>query len=173
MIFPSDAEIREYAAYEVRTRKIILEQFKNEYGRDPSELEIPELLRAAIIPIGFLPKQNGQQKLMQDQPQGNSNIVKNEVKTASTEQAKNQPPQQQKPADSKTGWKSEVLRLLDEFPQNLERKSQSKIKIVKEIPRSDWNEVKKGFEKEGWKYDWKEKAFAKEEVFITSGGAKA
>jgi hypothetical protein len=33
--------------------------------------------------------------------------------------------------------------------------------------------VKKGFEKEGWKYDWKEKAFAKEEVFITSGGAKA
>jgi hypothetical protein len=32
MIFPSDPEIREYAAYEVRTRKIILEQFKNEYG---------------------------------------------------------------------------------------------------------------------------------------------
>ena len=58
----------------------------------------------------------------------------------------------------KYGWKSEVLRLLNEFPQ-LERKSQSKIKIVKEIPRSDWNDVKNGFEKEGWKYDWKEKAF--------------
>ena len=150
MIFPSDSEIREYAAYEVRTRKIILEEFKHEYGRDPNELEIPELLRAAIIPIGFLPKQNGQQKLMQDQPQSNSNATRNEAKPASTEQPKNQPAQQQK---------SEVLRLLNEFPQSLERKSQSKIKIVKEIPRSDWNNVKNGFEREGWKYDWKEKAF--------------
>jgi hypothetical protein len=69
--------------------------------------------------------------------------------------------------DPKVGWKSEVLRLLNEFPQNLERKSQSKIKIIKEIPRSDWNEVKEGFEKEGWKYDWKEKAF------LVSGEAKA
>ena len=34
MIFPSDAEIREYATYEVRTRKIILEEFKHEYGGD-------------------------------------------------------------------------------------------------------------------------------------------
>ena len=68
MIFPPDAEIREYAAYEVRTRKIILEEFKHEYGKEPNELEIPELLRAAIIPIGFLPKQNGFQKSLQDQP---------------------------------------------------------------------------------------------------------
>ena len=30
---------------------------------------------------------------------------------------------------------------------------------LKEIPRSEWNDVKKGFEKEGWKYDWKEKSF--------------
>ena len=89
MIFPSDSEIREYAAYEVRTRKIILEEFKHEYGRDPNELEIPELLRAAIIPIGFLPKQNGQQN-------GNSNPVKNEQKPASPEQPKNQPAQLQK-----------------------------------------------------------------------------
>jgi hypothetical protein len=152
MIFPSDSEIREYAAYEVRTRKIILEEFKHEYGRDPNELEIPELLRAAIIPIGFLPKQNGQQN-------GNSNPVKNEQKPASPEQPKNQPAQLQKPSDPKYGWESEVLRLLNEFPQSLERKSQSRIKIVKEIPRSDWNDVKNGLEKEGWKYDWKEKAF--------------
>ena len=159
MIFPPDAEIREYAAYEVRTRKIILEEFKHEYGRDPNELEIPELLRAAIIPIGFLPKQNGQQKLMQDQTQTSSNAVRNETKQASPEQTKNQPVQQQKSPDPRTGWKSEVLRLLNAFPQSLERKSQSKIKIVKEIPRSDWNNVKNGFEKEGWRYDWKEKAF--------------
>ena len=65
MIFPTDSEIREFAAYEVRTRKIILEEFKHEYGREPNELEIPELLRATIIPIGFLPKQNGQQKPVQ------------------------------------------------------------------------------------------------------------
>ena len=159
MIFPSDSEIREYAAYEVRTRKIILEEFKHEYGREPNELEIPELLRAAIIPIGFLPKQNGQQKLPQDQPKSNSNPVINEVKSAPAEQPKNQPGQQQKAVEPKTGWKSEILRLLNEFPQNLERKSQSKIKIVKEIPRSEWNNVKEGFEKEGWKYDWKEKSF--------------
>ena len=159
MIFPSDPEIREYAAYEVRTRKIILEEFKHEYGREPNELEIPELLRAAIIPIGFLPKQNGQQKLMQDQSKGNSDPVKNEAKSASTEQPKNQPVHQQKPPEPKSTWKSEVLRLLNEFPQNLERKSQSKIKIIKEIPRSDWNRVKEGFDKEGWKYDWKEKVF--------------
>ena len=35
MIFPSDSEIREYAAYEVKTRKIILEEFKHEYGGNP------------------------------------------------------------------------------------------------------------------------------------------
>jgi hypothetical protein len=64
-----------------------------------------------------------------------------------------------KPVSPEGGRKSEVLRLLKEFPQNLERKSQSKIKIIKEIPRSEWNRVKEGFEKEGWKYDWEEKAF--------------
>ena len=122
MIFPSDSEIREYAAYEVRTRKIIIEEFKHEYGREPNELEIPELLRASIIPIGFLPKQNGQQKLPQDQPKSNSNPAKNKNKQAPSEQPKNQPAQQQKAVEPKTGWKSEILRLLNEFPQNLERK---------------------------------------------------
>ncbi|MEM0159962.1 MAG: hypothetical protein QXV17_04400 [Candidatus Micrarchaeaceae archaeon] len=155
MIFPSDSEIREYAAYEVRTRKIILEEFKQEYGREPSELEIPELLRAAIIPIGFLPRQNGQPRSMQDLHQDPTNQAKNEAKSAPAEQPKNQPAQFQK---------SEVLRLLNEFPQNLERKSQSRIQIIKEIPRSEWNEVKKGFEKEGWKYNWKEKSFISEEM---------
>ncbi|MEM3845481.1 MAG: hypothetical protein QXU98_07255 [Candidatus Parvarchaeota archaeon] len=147
MIFPSDSEIREYAAYEVRTRKIILEEFKQEYGREPSELEIPELLKAAIIPIGLLPKSGRSQDLM--------NQNKSEEKSAPAEQPKNQPAQFQK---------SEVLRLLNEFPQNLERKSQSRIQIIKEIPRSEWNEVKKGFEKEGWKYNWKEKSFISEEM---------
>ena len=121
-------------------------------------------VQSATEPIGIWRDRRqrpGQQRLIpgQDQPQTNSNAVKNEAKTASTEQSKNQPAQQQKPSDPKSGWKPEVLRLLNEFPQSLERKSQSKIKIVKEIPRSDWNNVKNGFEREGWKYDWKEKAF--------------
>jgi hypothetical protein len=158
MIFPSDSEIREYASYEVRTRKIILEEFKHDYGREPNELEIPELLRAAIIPIGFLPKQNGQQKLTQDQPQGASNTIKNELKSISQELVKN-PSVQQKSNQTRDGWKSEVLKLLNDYHQNLERKSQSKIKIIKEIPRNDWNSVKKAFEKEGWKYDWNDKSF--------------
>ena len=112
-----------------------------------------EILDKMLIPYGLSDeRKTGQQN-------GNSNPVKNEQKPASPEQPKNQPAQLQKPSDPKYGWKSEVLRLLNEFPQSLERKSQSKIKIVKEIPRSDWNGVKNGFEKEGWKYDWKEKAF--------------
>ncbi len=167
MIFPSDAEIREYAAYEVRTRKIILEEFKQNEGRPPTDFELQDFSKMGIIPFGFIPRQNGQLKLMQDQPQNNSNTVRNEQKPASTEQPKNQPAQQQKSPDPKPGWKSEVLRLLNDFPQNLERKSQSRIKIVKEIPRSDWNEVKMGFEREGWKYDWKEK------VFVISEEARA
>ena len=92
-------------------------------------------------------------------PYGLSDEKRDEAKPASTEQSKNQPAQQQKSPDPKSGWKPEVLRLLNEFPQSLERKSQSKIKIVKEITRSDWNNVKNGFEREGWRYDWKEKAF--------------
>ena len=124
-----------------------------------------EILDKMLIPYGLSDeRKNGfQQKSTQDQPQGNPNQAKNEQKPASTEQPKNQPGQQQKSPDPKPGWKSEVLRLLNEFPQSLERKSQSRIKIVKEIPRSDWNEVKMGFEKEGWKYDWKEKAFVSSE----------
>ena len=119
-------------------------------------------VQGATEPIGIWRDRRqrlGQQRLMQDQPQSNSNATRNETKPASPEQPKNQPAQMQKSPDPKYGWKSEVLRLLNDFPQSLERKSQSKIKIVKEIPRSDWNGVKNGFEKEGWKYDWKEKAF--------------
>ena len=120
-----------------------------------------EILDKMLIPYGLSDeRKNGfQQKFTQNQPNENSNGAKNEQKPASTEQPKNQPAQQQKPANPKYGWKSEVLRLLNEFPQSLERKSESWIKIVKEIPRSDWNDVKNGFEKEGWKYDWKEKSF--------------
>ncbi len=158
MIFPQDSEIRDYATYYIRALSIFKEEFKNNQGRFPTEFEVQDFSKMGIIPYGILKQQNGFQKPTQEQTQGITNTPKNEQKPASTEQPKNQPAQQ-KVSEPKGGWKSEILRLLNEFPQNLERKSQSKIKIVKEIPRSDWNEVKEGFEKEGWRYDWKEKVF--------------
>ena len=158
MIFPADSEIREYATYYIHALSIFKEEFKNNQGRFPTEFEIQDFSKMGIIPFGIL-KQNGFQKSIQDQPQSITNPTKNESKPGSSEQPKNQPAQQQKAVEPKTGWKSEVLKLLNEFPHNLERKSQSKVKIVREIPRSEWNNVKEGFEKEGWKYDWKEKAF--------------
>ena len=159
MIFPPDDEIRQYAAYYIKALGIFKEEFKNGQGRPPTESELQDFSKMGIIPFGLVPKQNGFQKSTQDQSQSNSNPAKNENKPSSSEQPKDQPAQQQKAVEPKTGWKSEILRLLNEFPQNLERKSQSKIKIVREIPRSEWNNVKEGFEKEGWKYDWKEKSF--------------
>ena len=159
MIFPPDDEIRQYAAYYIKGLGIFKEEFKNGQGRPPTEFEVQDFSKMGIIPYGILKQQNGFQKSTQDQSQSITNTAKNESKPSSSEQPKNQPAQQLKAVEPKTGWKSEVLRLLNEFPQNLERKSQSKVKIVKEIPRSEWNSVKEGLEKEGWKYDWKEKAF--------------
>ncbi|MCL4447853.1 MAG: hypothetical protein M0Z77_08245 [Thermoplasmatales archaeon] len=160
MTFPTEAEQKEYASYLVKTLKIVKDGYRFELGTDPSEETAMELVGMMAVHFGKQMEKNGfQQKLPQDQPQSNSNSVKNDNKSPSSKQPKNQPTQQQKPSQPQGGWRSEVLRLLNEFLQNLERKSQSKIKIVKEIPRSDWNNVKKGFEKEGWKYDWTEKAF--------------
>ena len=159
MIFPQDSEIRDYATYYIRALSIFKEEFKNSQGRPPNEFEVQDFSKMGIIPYGILKQQNGFQKPTQEQTQSITNTTKNESKPSSSEQLKNQPAQQQKPVQPQGGLKSEILRLLNEFPQNLERKSQSKVKIVKEIPRSEWNNVKEGFEKEGWKYDWKEKAF--------------
>ena len=159
MIFPPDDEIRQYAAYYIKGLGIFKEEFKNGQGRPPTEFELQDFSKMGIIPFVLVPKQNGFQKSTQDQTQSITNTAKNENKQAPSEQQKNQPVHQQKPPEPKSTWKSEVLRLLNEFPQNLERKSQSKIKIIKEIPRSDWNRVKEDFDKEGWKYDWKEKSF--------------
>ena len=59
MIFPSDAEIREYSAYYIRAMKIFREQFRNENGREPSEFELQDFSRMGIIPFGILKQQNG------------------------------------------------------------------------------------------------------------------
>ncbi len=165
MIFPSDSEIREYAAYEIRTRKIILELFKQEYGRDPSELEMPELLRAAIIPIGFLPKQNGQQKPMMDQSTNDKSKIGNAENTGHQEIKANQRTYQ-KPDDDNKGLASEIMRIIQDFPYNLEVQSPSKIKVINDLPRNEWEKVRKEFLEKGWKWDWKEKSFVTTEVKV-------
>jgi len=57
--FPSDAEIREFTAYTIRARKIIVEEFSKLEGRPPNELEIQDLLRMVVVPFGILKQQNG------------------------------------------------------------------------------------------------------------------
>ena len=59
MIFPSDAEIREYSAYYIRAIKIFKEAFKHENGREPTESELQDFSRMGIIPFGILKQQNG------------------------------------------------------------------------------------------------------------------
>ena len=59
MIFPSDAEIREYSAYYIRAVKIFRETFKIETGREPTEFELQDFSRMGIIPFGILKQQNG------------------------------------------------------------------------------------------------------------------
>jgi len=58
MIFPSDAEIREFTAYSIRARKIIVEEFKQQEGRSPNELELQDLLKMVVVPFGILRQQN-------------------------------------------------------------------------------------------------------------------
>jgi|GEM_PF-698954 len=59
MIFPSDPEIREFTAYTIRARKIIVEEFKQQEGRPPNEFELQDLLRMVVVPFGILKQQNG------------------------------------------------------------------------------------------------------------------
>ena len=59
MIFPSDPEIREFTAYTIRARKIIVEEFRQQEGRPPNEFELQDLLRMVVVPFGILKQQNG------------------------------------------------------------------------------------------------------------------
>ena len=54
MNFPSDAEIREFTAYTIRARMIIIKEFIKLEGRPPDELEIQDLLRIVVVPFGIL-----------------------------------------------------------------------------------------------------------------------
>ena len=146
--YPDQDAIREYISFLFTVETIARDEHKRlRNNREISDLSLDSVLKITATHFGK----------MTERTNGNF-YSSSQQQSKAADQSKNQPAQQ-KVSEPKTGWKSEILRLLNEFPQNLERKSQSKIKIVKEIPRSDWNNVKEGFEKEGWRYDWREKAF--------------
>jgi len=81
MIFPSDAEIREFTAYTIRARKIIVEEFKQLEGRPPNEFELQDLLRMVVVPFGILKQQNG-----------NSHFQSQQIATQKQAQAPEQKP---------------------------------------------------------------------------------
>jgi len=82
MVFPSYSEVREYASYAMRARKIIVEEFSKLEGRPPNELEIQDLLMMVVVPFGILKQQNGNshfqnvhtQSLKQSQENGKKDV---------------------------------------------------------------------------------------------------
>jgi len=82
MIFPSDSEIREFTAYTIRARKIIVEEFKQLEGRPPNEFELQDLLRMVVVPFGILKQQNG-----------NSHFQSQQIATQKQAQAPEQKPE--------------------------------------------------------------------------------
>jgi len=84
MIFPSDAEIREFTAYTIRARKIIVEEFKQQEGRPPNEFELQDLLKMVVVPFGILKQQNG-----------NSHFQSPQIATQKQAQAPQQKPEVQ------------------------------------------------------------------------------
>ena len=59
MKFPSDADIREFTSYAIRARKIVVEEFRQQEGEPPKELELQDLLKMVVLPFGILKQQNG------------------------------------------------------------------------------------------------------------------
>jgi len=82
MNFPSYSEVREYASYAMRARKIIVEEFSKLEGRPPNELEIQDLLMMVVVPFGILKQQKGNshfqnvhtQSLKQSQENGKKDV---------------------------------------------------------------------------------------------------
>jgi len=60
----------------------------------------------------------------------------------------------------------EIMKIIRDYPYNLEIQSSSKVKVANDLPKSEWEKVRKEFIEKGWKWDWKEKSFISE-------GAKA
>ncbi|HGE71057.1 TPA: hypothetical protein ENX78_09500 [Candidatus Poribacteria bacterium] len=133
MIFPSDAEIREFTAYSIRARKIIVEEFKQQEGRPPNELELQDLLKMVVVPFGILKQQNG-----------NSHFQSPQIPA----QKQTQQPEQKTKNES---LNDSVKDIVDKHPELAI--DGARVIIKKKIQPTDiFYEVRGQFEKLGWKY---------------------
>jgi len=129
MIFPSDPEIREFTAYTIRARKIIVEEFKQQEGRPPNEFELQDLLKMVVVPFGILRQQNG-----------NSHFQSQQIATQKQAQA----PQQKPEIDA-------VKDILKDHP---ELSVEGDWIVMKQFiePRDVFYKVKDQLKQKGWEY---------------------
>jgi len=133
MIFPSDSEIREFTAYAIRARKIIVEEFSKLEGRPPNELEIQELLKMAVVPFGILKQQNG-----------NSHLQTPQI----TAQRQMQQPEQKQKNESSVNSVMDIVKEHSELSIDGD-----KIVMKKKIEPVDvFYSVRDELERRGWKY---------------------
>jgi len=129
MIFPSDAEIREFTAYTIRARKIIVEEFKQQEGRPPNEFELQDLLKMVVVPFGILRQQNG-----------NSHFQSQQIPA----QKQVQQPEQKLKTES-------VMDIVNAHPGELSIKGE-KIIINKQLDKETFFDVRDEFQRRGWNY---------------------
>jgi len=133
MIFPSDSEIREFTAYAIRARKIIVEEFSKLEERPPNELEIQELLKMAVVPFGILKQQNG-----------NSHLQTSQI----TAQRQMQQPEQKQKNESSVNSVMDIVKEHSELSIDGD-----KIVMKKKIEPVDvFYSVRDELERRGWKY---------------------
>jgi len=129
MIFPSDAEIREFTAYTIRARKIIVEEFKQQEGRPPNEFELQDLLRMVVVPFGILKQQNG-----------NSHFQSPQIATQKQAQAPEQNPKI-----------AQVMEIVKDHPElSIEGDKIVMRQFIK--PTEVFHKVKDELKRKGWEY---------------------
>ena len=135
MIFPSDAEIREYCAYYIRAVKIFRETFKIETGREPTEFELQDFSRMGIIPFGILKQQNGNSNFQT--PQISPQKIVNEAQKIA----------QQSGQKSKT---EPVMDIVKNYPElSIEG---DKIVVKQFIKTETFNKIRDALKHKGWEY---------------------
>ena len=129
MIFPSDAEIREFTAYSIRARKIIVEEFKQQEGRPPNEFELQDLLKMVVVPFGILKQQNG-----------NSHFQSQQIATQKQAQAPEQ--------------KSEIDLVKDIVKQHPELSIEGDKIVMRRLikPTEVFHKVRDELKQKGWEY---------------------
>jgi hypothetical protein len=129
MIFPSDPEIREFTAYIIRARKIIVEEFKQQEGRPPNEFELQDLLKMVVVPFGILRQQNG-----------NSHFQSQQIATQKQAQSPEQKP--------KTEPVMDIVRGHPEL--SIEGDKIVMRRLIK--PTEVFHKVKDELKRKGWEY---------------------